>query len=153
MIKYEIHKYEPAEYGVNKLVKFINKSELEKFKKDDWLFIRKKYFILTSFLDWWKPISFTNKVGIFGIILSAFLISFFWSLDKYFEYKKENLKIENDKLIRNFDSLKTNYHLINRNFQLSKKRSDSLTYILNEKNKSIENLKEELKSKTTSGKK
>jgi len=135
MMKYEIHKYENTEYGVNKLVKFINKSELEKFKKDDWLFVRKKYFFLTSFLNWWKPISFTNKVAIFGIILSAFLVSFFWSLDKYFEYEKENLKIENDKLIQNFDSLKTNYLLL-------KKRFDSLNQILNEKNKLIENLKE-----------
>ena len=141
-MKYEIHKYETTGYGVNKLVKFINKSELEKFKKDDWFFVRKKYFFLTSFLNWWKPISFTNKVAIFGIILSAFLVSFFWNLDKYFEYKKENLKIENDKLIQNFDSLKTNYLLLNRNFQLSKKRFDSLNQILNEKNKLIENLKE-----------
>lgn len=44
MIKYEIHKYENAKYGVNKLVKLVNKSELEEFKKDDRFLVRKVFF-------------------------------------------------------------------------------------------------------------
>ena len=146
MIKYEIHKYENAEYGLNKHIKFINKSELKKYEKEDWFFVREKHFIITNFLDWWKPISFTNKVAISGIILSAFLVSLFWSLDKYFENKEQNLNIEND-------LLKQNNHLLNSNFESLNQRFDSLTYILNEKNILIENLKEELKEKTKSEKK
>ena len=148
MIKYEIHKYESAEYGIDKQRKFIKKSELKKYEKEDWFLVRKKYFIITNFLDWWKPISFTNKVAISGIILTTFLTFLLWSLSEYFQYKKSNLKTENFLLIKRSDSLIKLNDSLNQNSALLNQRFLSLSETLNEKNKLIEKLKEELEKNT-----
>lgn len=142
LIKYEIYRYINIESGPHKETKFISKSELDKYLKEDWGFVRKKYFIITPFLDWWKPISFTNKVAIFGIILSAILTLLLWSLSEYFEYKESNLKTENALLIKRCDSLKKLNDSLNLNFDSLKERFLSLNDTLNEKNKLIEKLRE-----------
>ena len=154
MIKYEIIRYSSDGYGGSlSKTKLVKKSELQKHLDNDW-FLRKKIIpIITPLKDWWKPISFTNKVAIFGIILTAFLTLFLWSLSEYFQYKKSNLKTEKSLLINRFDSLKKSNDSLNLNFELLNQRFHSLTDSLNQKNKIIENLKLEIKSKNTSGKK
>lgn len=102
MIKYEIHKYESAEYGVNKLTKFVSKSKLEEYKKQDWLFIRKKYFIITNFLDWWNSFTTVNKIGISAIFIPILFSGIYFCLDKYYDNKYEDLK-------KNHENLKLNY--------------------------------------------
>jgi hypothetical protein len=70
----------------------------------------------------------------------------FWSIDKYLEHKYEKLNSDFQLTNRKLD-------LLNKDSELLTQHYDSLTYILTEKNKLIENLREELKSKTSSDKK
>lgn len=50
--------------------KTVNKSELEVHLNDGWTLIGKKYFIITSFIDWLKGLSDGNRIAFAGIILS-----------------------------------------------------------------------------------
>jgi hypothetical protein len=147
MIKYEIIRYSSDDYGGSlSKTKLVKKTELQKHLEKDWLLRKKIIPVLTPLKDWWKPISLTNKVAICGIILSAFLVSLFWGIDKYLENKCETLKSGFQLTNQKLDSLKKDSESLNQ-------RYDSLTYILNEKNKLIGNLKEKLKTKTSSEKK
>jgi hypothetical protein len=154
MKRYEISKipYDPN-WIHNPEHILVKKSELDQYIKKGWSFEREYFFIITPFLDWWKPLSDGNKITLFGIILTAFLTLFLWSLSEYFQYKKSNLKTENSLLIKRFDSLKKSNDSLNLNFELLNQRFHTLTDSLNQKNKIIENLKLEIKPKRTSGKK
>lgn len=138
MIKYEIHKFESAEYGVNKLTKFVSKSKLEEYKKQDWIFIRKKYFIITIFLDWWNSFTTVNKIGICAIFIPILFSGIYFCLTKYYDNKYEDLK-------KNHENLKLNYtNLESENNSLKK-----LNLILND---SINRLNEITESKQKSQK-
>jgi hypothetical protein len=154
MIKYELRKIKPDGYGGNHVFNVtVTRALLKDSLNNDWFIIRRKYFIITSFLDWWKNLSDGNKITFSGIIFTGFLTFSLWGLSEYFQYKNSNLKIENSSLIKRFDSLKKSHDSLNLNFELLKQRFHYLNDSLNQKNKIIENLKSEIKPKKTSGKK
>ena len=73
MIRYEIKKYTPSEYGVLKDKKFVKKSNLKEYLNNDWILIRKKYFIITHFLDWWRSLNTDQKISIIGITIGSII--------------------------------------------------------------------------------
>ena len=155
MKKYELKRPMKSDWMimVGNDFKTVKPSELKKHLEDGWIVIRTRYFIITSLLDWWKSLKEGEKIAFFGIILTAFLTCLFWYLTEYIKYQKGNLKTENSLLINRFDSLKKSNDSLNLNFELLNQRFHTLTDSLNQKNKIIENLKLEVKSKKTSGKK
>ncbi|WP_417887948.1 hypothetical protein [Zunongwangia sp.] len=141
MIKYEIKRskqsvgnFIPVGYDF----KTIKKSELDSHLNNGWSFIRKKYFIITSILDWWKTLKNGEKIAFFAIIVSAFVYSFFWLVDNHLDNKYQNL---NDK----YNSLNADYNRLQQTLILT---SDSL----NKEREKIETISKPLQSKTSSDK-
>tara|TARA_R110002096_G_C14434178_1_gene710169 strand:+ start:70 stop:486 length:417 start_codon:yes stop_codon:yes gene_type:complete len=106
MIKYEINRFIQIESGPHREVKFISKSELKKFEDEDWFFVRKKYFIITNFLDWWNSFTTVNKIGITAIFIPILFGGIYFCLDKYSENKYEDLYKSHENLKLNYKNLK-----------------------------------------------
>jgi hypothetical protein len=67
MVKYELQRSKKPIGNfvmVGYDIKIIKKSELEKHLKDGWIFVRKKYFIITHFLDFWRSLNTDQKISI-----------------------------------------------------------------------------------------
>ncbi|CAM1366678.1 protein of unknown function [Tenacibaculum soleae] len=137
MIKYEIKRskqpvgnFIPVGYDF----KNIKKSELDSHLNSGWSFIRKKYFIVTSILDWWKTLKNGEKIAFFAIIVSVFV----WLVDNHLDNKYQNL---NDK----FNSLNDDYNKLQKTLILT---SDSL----NIEREKIEAISQQLQTKIFSDK-
>ena len=76
MVKYEIIKYSPSDFGVLKDKKIVKKSNLNKYLNDDWILIRKRYFILTHFLDFWLGLNTDQKINVIAIITASVIALF-----------------------------------------------------------------------------
>lgn len=83
MIKYEITRYKFDGFsGVTTERKSIKKSKLSKYLNDDWILVRKRYFIITHFLDFWRSLNTDQKINIIiftiGTIITTALAVIGW---------------------------------------------------------------------------
>ena len=76
MIKYEIKRgkkpsgnFIMAGYDF----KTIKKSDLKRHLSDDWVLVRKKYFIITYLSDLWSSLNTDQKITIIGISIGALI--------------------------------------------------------------------------------
>ena len=82
MIKYELQR--PMQQNVPGFVmigndfKTVKSSELQKHLDDGWFIVRKRYFLITPFLDWWKKLKNGEKISFFGVLLIPFIIPMFF---------------------------------------------------------------------------
>lgn len=53
--------------------KIVSKSELNKHTKDGWTLHRKKYFILTYFLDLWLSLNTDQKIAVIAILTASLI--------------------------------------------------------------------------------
>lgn len=72
MIKYVIQIDESDEFGgLNTSIKKIKKSKFKLYEKKGWRLVRKEYFIITYFSDWWRSLNTNHKISIIGIIVAS----------------------------------------------------------------------------------
>ena len=138
MIKYEIKipVFENIKGIVRKTgfdFKTVNKKQYKEFIEKGWTLHRKKYFIITSFLDWWKTLTSGNKIAVFAIIIPTLVAVLFGVLAHRSNKENDSLKLENKTLNENYNQLKQTLILT----------SDSLKI----ERKTIENLSQQLQSK------
>jgi hypothetical protein len=137
MIKYEIIRYSSDDYGGSlSKTKLIKKSELQEHLKKDWLLRKKIIPFITPFKDWWKTISFTNKIAIFAIVIPLFFGGLKWNIETYLNHEYHSLK-------KDYNSLNDEY------YRLQEKCNDSITTL----NERIETISQKLKTKKVSGQK
>ena len=75
MIKYEIQRPKQSVNGFIMMgydFKTVRSSELQNHLKDGWKIVRKRYLIITSFIDWWNTLNNNEKISFY----TAFLIPF-----------------------------------------------------------------------------
>jgi hypothetical protein len=108
MIKYEIKKIPYVEgFVMNEFeYKTVSKSELQSFLKNGWSLHRKKYFIVTNFIDWWKPLSLGNKIAIFAILIPVLMAYFLKNSIDIILFPKSDSELKTI----NSDSLTTDYN-------------------------------------------
>jgi hypothetical protein len=137
MIKYHLRKIEPDGYGGNHTFNVtVTRALYKEYLRNNWFLVRKKYFIITSFLDWWKTISLANKIGFFAIVIPLFFGGLKWNIETYLNHEYHSLK--ND-----YNSLNEKYYILQENY------NDSITTL----NERIETISQKLKTKKVSGKK
>ncbi|QXP70705.1 hypothetical protein H0I29_00985 [Polaribacter sp. R2A056_3_33] len=106
MIKYEL-KREKKSDGWMVMIGYdfitVKPSELQKHLDDGWTIIRKKYFIITSFLDWWATLKNGEKIAFFGVALTPFLIP---------------LMFPNETIINVYPSNESDYYKVDSDSQL-----------------------------------
>lgn len=109
MIKYIIKKNISDGYGGNlSEIKTVNKSELKTNLNNGWFIHKKLIPLITPFLDWWKPISLTNKIAIFGILIPTIIAVFFGILSHVLNTENDSLKIRNETLNEKYTQSKQN---------------------------------------------
>lgn len=127
MIKYEIKTLpETNRWILNYKHKTVSKSELDKYLKQGWTLVRKKYLIITPFLDLWRPISVENRISLIRALIPAVLAILFGLLI-HRSYK------ENDVLINEKNALQAKIYSL-------KKTNTALTDSINKQNIIIDNL-------------
>ena len=127
MIKYVIIKYTPDGYGGNlSEVKTINKSELKINLNNGWFIHKKLIPLITPILDWWKPISLTNKIAIIGILIPTIVAVFFGVLSHVLNTENDSLKIRNETLNEKYTQSKRNLILTVDSLNKERKVSEGL---------------------------
>ena len=140
MIKYVIIKYTRDEYGGNlSEVKTVKKSELKKHLNNGWYLHKKLIPLITPFLDWWKPISLTNKIAIIGILIPTIVAVFFGVLTYVLNKENSTLEIRNKILIEKYIQSRQNMILTVDSLNRERKISESLLQKLDAKELSEKN--------------
>lgn len=139
MINYVIIKYTSDGYGGTlSEVKTVNKSELNTNLNNGWFTHKKLIPLITPFLDWWKPISLTNKIAIFGILIPTIIAVCFGVLSHVLNTENDSLKIRNE--------------ILNEKFTQSKQNLTLTVDSLNEERKILKGLLQKLHAKEVSNK-
>ncbi len=73
MIKYELKRMPKVDGFVmmNFEYKTVNKSEVEKLKKEGWILHRKKFFIVTYLFDFWRNLNTDQKINIIASLTAS----------------------------------------------------------------------------------
>lgn len=110
MVKYEIKTLpESNRWILNYKHKTVTKSELDTYLKQGWTLVRKKYFIITPFLDIWRPISVENRISLIRALIPVVLAIVFGLLIHRSYTESEILITEKNALKAKIHSLeKTN---------------------------------------------
>lgn len=110
MVKYEIKTLPKSnKWILNYKHKTVSKSELDRYLKQGWTLVRKKYFIITPFLDLWKPISVENRISLIRALIPVALAIVFGLLIHRSYTENEVLITEKNALKAKVQSLeKTN---------------------------------------------
>lgn len=110
MVKYEIKTLPKSnKWILNYKHKTVSKSELDRYLKQGWTLVRKKYFIITPFLDLWRPISVENRISLIRALIPVALAIVFGLLIHRSYTENEVLITEKNALKAKVQSLeKTN---------------------------------------------
>tara|TARA_B100000787_G_C15948875_1_gene188209 strand:- start:60 stop:470 length:411 start_codon:yes stop_codon:yes gene_type:complete len=109
----------------------VSKSEKQKYLDKGWKIVRIRYFIITSFIDWWSKFKIEVKLSIITMFIGAFYFFLSMCLDNRYADLEDN-----------YESLDERYIQLNKTLKMT---SDSLKV---ERNLS-QYLRKELKIKTT----
>ena len=132
MIEYGVQKNHPDGYGGNINERYIiKKSEKQKYLSEDFHIYEKRYYFITSFIDWWSKFKIEVKLSIITMFIGAFYFFLSMCLDNRYADLEDN-----------YESLDENYIQLNKTLIMT---SDSLKV---ERNLS-QYLRKELKIKTT----
>ena len=136
MIKYIVVKYNSDGFGgVTSETKTVSKSVLQKYLNNEWVILEEIIPIITPLSKWWNKFTTNQKISIIAIILPLFFGGLKWTFDTYLNHKYPVLK-------KDYNSLNDKYHLL----------KESCNDSINELNKKIESISQELQSKSFSAK-
>ena len=118
--------------------KTVSKSELKLYLDKDWVLHRKKYFLITSFLDWFKKLSDSEKIAFFALVIPSVIAIIFGILA---HRSNENNRLINNKL----DSIKTRTLNLEKSNRLFKEQINTL-------NKKLDTISQKQQPKTSTDK-
>jgi hypothetical protein len=85
----------------------VKQSELKNHLDKGWEIIRVRYFIITSFLDWWKNLKGGEKIGFVSAFVIPFIVAFLFPnktiVNVYPLKESDYQKSVSDSLIYDFD--------------------------------------------------
>ena len=78
----------------------VSKSELQKYLDKGWEIVRIRYFIITSFIDWWSKFSTTHRISIITLFVTAFYFFLNLSLDNRYADLEDNYESLDERYIQ-----------------------------------------------------
>jgi hypothetical protein len=136
-IKYEIQKHVEHDSSWGDLVpigffntKYVSKRQFRELEKEGWFFVRKRYLLITAFIDWYIKQSDTIKIGLPGLVMGFiyFIVPF---LSNSLSSTGDKIKNDQEKILidrtsesgnSNFIERTLSFYNPNKSFWLAKDR-------------------------------